>query len=903
MTDIKRGWSEPVEAVLDGLDTRRKGLTHEEVRHRRETHGTNSLPEAPRPSPLVRFARQFNNLLILVLIAAAGITAVLGHWIDTFVILAVVVINAVIGFVQEGRAESALAALRDMLAPNAAVLRDGERQTVPAADLVPGDIVLLDAGDKVPADLRLIETAGMTIEEAILTGESVPVQKGTEPVEPDAALGDRASMAFSGTMVSEGSATGVVTATGGETEIGRISGLVAGVETLTTPLIRQIGEFAKYLTSAILLLSAALLAFTTLVRGMAFDESFMIVVGLFVAAIPEGLPAVLTVTLAIGVQAMANRNAIIRRLPAIETIGSVSVICTDKTGTLTRNEMVVETVVTADGEHRITGDGYAPEGRVMREDAEVEAGPVLAGVGLVSGLCNGAALRTGADHDDEEDGEEAAASEGWHVEGDPMEGALLALAGKLGQPWRDRPSARDTIPFDARYRYMAVLHDTEDGQLILLKGAPEAVLERCDSQMTPEGARPIDRNWWQEQAERVASNGQRVLALARKEHAGDRLSHEDVEDGLTLLGLAGLIDPPRAEAIDAVAECHAAGIRVKMITGDHKGTAAAIGRQIGIENTDAVLTGADIDKFEDEALRDAAEATGVFARTSPEHKLRLVTALQSRGATVAMTGDGVNDAPALKRADAGIAMGQKGSQAAREASDLVLADDNFASIAAAVREGRTVYDNILKVITWTLPTNGGESLTIILAVLLGVALPVTPLQILWINMITAVALGLTLAFEPTEERAMERPPRPAAQKLLAGRLLWRVLFVSVLMVSGIFTIYGWAIGRGLPEEVARTIVVNTLVVMEIFYLFSVRYTHGTAFTWQGIVGTRAVLIGVGITILAQVAFTYLPFANLVFGSRPLGLIEGLAIIGAGVSLLILVEGEKYLAHKWVGASS
>ena len=904
MKDIDRSWSERAETVLDILDARREGLSRAEARRRLETHGPNSLPEAPRPSPLVRLARQFNNLLILVLIAAAAITAVLGHWIDTFVILAVVVINAVIGFVQEGRAESALEALRDMLAPDAAVLRDGERQTVPAAELVPGDIVLLEAGDKVPADLRLIEVASMSVEEAILTGESVPARKSVDPVEPGAPLGDRTSLAFSGTMVSEGSATGVVIATGGATEIGRISGLVAGVETLTTPLINEIDQFARYLTGVILVVSVALFGFMTFVRGTDVEAAFMIVVGLFVAGIPEGLPAVMTVTLAIGVQAMAKRNAIIRRLPVIETIGSVSVICTDKTGTLTRNEMVVDTVVTSDGVYSVSGEGYAPLGRIARAGAEVAPRGTLAELGLVACLCNGAALRDGAGG--EADGRNAgqpAGPGGWRVEGDPMEGALLALAGKLDQPWRDRPKARDTIPFDARYRYMAVLHDHDGRRLILLKGAPEAVLERCDTEMSQDGPRPLDARRWQERVDQLADEGRRVLALARKEHAGERLSHRDVEGGLTLLGVAGLIDPPRPEAIEAVAECHAAGIKVKMITGDHKGTATAIGRQIGLEDTDAVLTGAQIEDMDDDALREAVLRSGLFVRTSPEHKLRLVKALQAHGATVAMTGDGVNDAPALKRADAGIAMGRKGSQAAREASDLVLADDNFASIAAAVREGRTVYDNILKVIAWTLPTNGGESLVIILAVLLGLTLPVTPLQILWINMITAVALGLTLAFEPTEEGAMQRPPRPVGQKLLGGRLLWRVLFVSVLMAGGIFAIYGWALGRGLSEAAARTIVVNTLVVMEIFYLFSVRYIHGSSFTWQGVVGTRAVLIGVGVTVLAQLTFTYAPLAHLVFDSRSLGLVEGLMIVGAGVLLLVVVEVEKYLARRWMGVST
>ena len=574
--------------------------------------------------------------------------------------------------------------------------------------MVPGDIVLLEAGEKVPADLRLIETTGLRVEEAILTGESVPVEKSTDPVTADAAIGDRACMAFSGTLVAGGAGRGVVVATGGGTEIGHISGMLSRVETLTTPLVGQMDAFARWLTVLILLIAAVLLVYGYFVGHMPFADLFMAVVGLSVAAIPEGLPAVLTITLAVGVQAMARRHAIVRRLPAIETLGSVSVICTDKTGTLTRNEMMVTSVVTADHAYSVSGNGYALDGGIRLDDVDIDptGHALLIEIAETAALCNDAALHGHAD--------------GWRVEGDPMEGALQALAGKIMRNEADPFAAwtrTDSIPFDASHRYMAVLHHDHEGRaLIHVKGAPERIIAMCatNGRPTAEQCR-LDAGYWHRQVDAIAAQGQRVLALAVRSVLQEHLvlNTADLEGHLVLIGLVGLIDPPRAEAIAAVAECHGAGIRVKMITGDHAGTAAAIGRQIGLRNPDRVLTGADLETMSDAELAAVVVDTDIFARTSPEHKLRLVTALQSHGLTVSMTGDGVNDAPALKRADVGVAMGRKGSEAAKEASEIVLADDNFASIAAAVREGRTVYDNIKKVISWTLPTGAGEAMTII----------------------------------------------------------------------------------------------------------------------------------------------------------------------------------------------
>ncbi len=877
------------DVVLATLGVSSDGLSTAAAAERLSSVGPNTLPKAERRSVLLRFLAQFNNVLIYVLLGAAALTAALAHWIDTGVILAVVLANAIIGFIQEGRAEQAMDAIRQMLAPKSSVLRDGERRSIDSALLVPGDVVLLEAGEKVPADVRLLEAAGLRVEEAILTGESVPVDKRTKAVPPTAPIGDRSGMAFSGTLVAAGTGRGVVVATGGATEIGRISGLLSTVETLTTPLVRQMDGFARWLTILILLISAVLLVYGYFVGHMPFDELFMIVIGLAVAAIPEGLPAVLTITLAIGVQAMAGRNAIIRRLPTIETLGSVSVICTDKTGTLTRNEMTVATLVSASDSYSASGIGYAPEGAICLGQAEVDPGThaLLLEFALVSDLCNDAAVRS-------QDGV-------WRVEGDPMEGALKALAGKITRRgtnifpgWR----RLDTIPFDAAHRYMAVLHADPDGRAWMsAKGAPERLLEMCSAQLRADGqVEALDPAFWHARIEAIAALGQRVLALARRQAPGDQmlLNPADIEGHLVLVGLVGLVDPPRPEAIVAVAECHDAGIRVKMITGDHAGTAAAIARQIGLRNPDRVLTGADLEKMDDAQLAAVVVETDVFARTSPEHKLRLVTALQSHGLTVAMTGDGVNDAPALKRADAGIAMGLKGSEAAKEASDLVLADDNFASIAAAVREGRTVYDNIKKVISWTLPTNAGEAMTLIVALLLGLTLPITAIQILWVNLITAVTLGLALAFEPTEPGTMRRPPRRREEPLLTGNLIWHVAFVSMLFLAAVFGVYAYAIDKGYPTELARTMAVNMLVVLEIFHLFFIRNIYGTSLTWKALQGTPVIWACVIIITSAQFLVTYLPPLQHVFDTRAVPLLDGILIVAIGAVFFAVIESEKQL---------
>jgi magnesium-transporting ATPase (P-type) len=840
---------------------------------------------------------QFEHLLLQILLGAAVITAGIGHYTDAGVILAVVLVNALMGFIQEGKAEQAIRAIQHMLSSKATVLRSGSRLTVPAEMLVPGDVVLVEPGDRVAADLRLVRVKNLQVEEATLTGESVPVTKQADSVDDGAALGDRRSMAFSGTLVTYGQGMGIVVATGLETEIGRITSMIARVERIETPLLRHMNRFARTLTAAILVAAGALFTFGALVRNESPVEMFLAVVALAVAAIPEALPAVLTIAMAIGVQRMAARHAIIRRLPAVETLGSVSVICSDKTGTLTRNEMTVGTLVTADQTLEVSGVGYAPRGGFTHAGREVlpESRPCAMEAVRGAALCNDAALRQ--------------TQGAWGVDGDPMEGALLTLALKAGldpaQLQKQLPRT-DFIPFESERRYMATLHHDHHGNgFIYVKGAPERLVEMSRFQRTPAGGRaPLVSAHWLAHIDEMASRGQRVLAVAVKEVTADprTLETRDVESGLTLLALFGLIDPPREEAIAAVAECRAAGIRVKMITGDHAVTARAIADQLGFDNVSEALTGPEIEALPDDELVERASNVDVFARASPEHKLRLVQALQKRGAVVAMTGDGVNDAPALKRADVGVAMGIKGTEAAKEAAQVVLLDDNFASIANAVREGRTVYDNLKKTISFLLPINGGESLSIVVAILIGATLPITPLQILWVNMVSSLCLALALAFEPTEPDAMARPPRSPDEPLLSALVIWRVIFVSTLFLAGIFGMFEWALSQGADVERARTLAVNTLVAMEVFYLFSVRFLRTRSLTLHGFIGTPVVLAAIAAVVVLQLFFTYAPFMERFFETRPITVAEGWPAIAAGIAVFVILEIEKAIRRRWERAA-
>ncbi|MCV3736988.1 cation-transporting P-type ATPase [Rhizobium sp. TRM96647] len=880
----------PTDAVLARLGTSDEGLSADEAKRRLERCGPNQLPAPPPRHPLLRFLAQFNNTLIYFLLSAAVVAAIIGHVVDAAVIVGVVLVNAIVGFIQEGRAEEALNAIRDMIAPHARVLRGGRQHDIDARAIVPGDVVLMEAGDKAPADIRLLRARSLKVDEAILTGESVPAEKEERPAATEAALGDRHSMVFSGTLLATGQATGIVVATGAGTEIGRISTMIGGIRTLETPLLVQINRFGRIFTLVAMTTAAALMAFAMLVHAYPWADALMIVVALAVGVVPEGLPAVITITLAIGVRRMARRNAVVRRLPAVETLGAVSVICSDKTGTLTKNEMTARRIATSERESLVAGAGYAPEGVIGEGDTP----PNRSETELVRAalLCNDAQLV-------EADGR-------WSVLGDPMEGALVTLAMKAGlQPEAERSNrARiDEIPFDARHRFMATLNrDPAGGGRIFVKGAPERVLAMCARQAGGDaGATEMDLDaaYWRKRIAAAAANGERVLGLAAATApaALERLTFEDVETGLVFLGIVGFIDPPREEAMAAVADCRSAGIAVKMITGDHVDTAAAIARQLAIADDPKAMTGAEIDAVADAELGAVVEAVSVFARTSPEHKLRIVRALQNNGHVVAMTGDGVNDAPSLKQADVGIAMGRKGTEAAKEAAEMVLVDDNFASIVAAVHEGRTVFDNIRKVISWTVPTNGGETICVVLAILLGLSLPMSPVQILWINMILTVTLGLVLAFEPTEPNVMRRPPRGRNAPLVTGFLAWRILFVSILFTIGVFGIFEYAMRSGQGERVARTMVVNTLVVMEIFYLFNVRYLHMTSFNLKGVLGTPAVLGAIGVVVAAQLAFTYAPFMHALFDSAPVAIGDGVLIIAIGIVTMLVLEAEKALMRR------
>ena len=879
------------EAALDRLGVSADGLTMQQAGDRLREHGRNELPARKATPAWLRFIRHFKDPLILFLLVAGALALALGHGVDAVVIAAVVVVNAVVGYVQEGRAEQALSALRSMLAPTARVLRDGGRVALPVAELVPGDIVLLEAGDRVPADARLLHARGLRVDESVLTGESVTADKAEAPVAAGAAVSEQASMVYSGTLVAAGQASALVVATGPSTQIGRIGALLGGVSLLKTPLLEQMARFSRGFALLALVAAVLLFGFAVWMRDYAWLDALMIVVALAVGVVPESLPAVITITLAIGVRRMAARHAIVRRLPAVETLGATTVICSDKTGTLTRNEMTVRSLVTLAGRAQVEGGGYAPVGALVAQaggDAALAAAERLARIGL---LCNDAQLL-------ESDG-------AWRVDGDPMEGALLALAAKAGLDAASVRSAHprlDEVPFDAQYRFMATLHvaGEDGGALVCVKGAPEQLLALSSHQLDRDGnVEQVQEHGWLHAIAEAGAQGQRVLGFAtrRVPQVPESFAPADV-NGLVFVGIMGFIDPPREEAIRAVAECRAAGITVKMITGDHAGTATAIARQLALADDPQVVTGAQLEDIGDAELVDLAGRATVFARATPEHKLRIVRALQSRGETVAMTGDGVNDAPALKQADIGIAMGNKGTEAAKEASEMVLADDNFASIAAAVHEGRAVYDNIRKVIAWTLPTNGGEALAVVLAIVLGTVLPMSAPQILWVNMVLGITLGLVLAFEPPEPGVMQRPPRRRVAPLISPFMLWRIGLVSVLFTAGAYGIFAWATARGLDVPTARTMVVNTFCVMEIFYLFSVRYLHATSFSLRGLRGTPAVLWAIIAVVIAQLLFTYLPWMQMLFDTRAIPLVEGLGVLLTGPLLLVVLEIEKGLLRRW-----
>ncbi len=875
--------------VVRRLDSRTdSGLDAAEAKRRLEKYGPNSLPEAAKQGPFMRLLLQFNNVLVYVLLGAGFIKAMMGLWLDASVILGVVILNALLGFVQEGRAEKALDSIRGMLSAEARTVRGGEPRMVPAEALVPGDVVLLESGDRIPADLRLADVKNLRTEEAALTGESVPADKSTAAVAANATVGDRAGMAFSGTLVVSGRATGVVVGTGSDTELGRINQMLAGVSALETPLLRQIKKFGSAITAVILVVSALIFAFGHWVREMPFVELFQAVTGIAVSAIPEGLPALITITLAIGVQRMARRNAIIRRLPAVETLGSVSRICSDKTGTLTLMEMMVVSAVTAESAYQVTGDGYANEGQVLLDGRPAGDDRVLELIGRVSMLCNDSELR-------QEEGT-------WKVEGDPTEGALYPFASKLGLERRAEQAAAprvDAIPFESEHRFMATLHGSSGGaQVLFVKGAPEVILDHCDRQETKRGEHaPIDRDHWMKASDRLAGNGERVLALAWLDDPGvtaGSLGPEDLPKHLVLLGLIGLLDPPRKEAIEAIKECHGGGIRVTMITGDHKITAAAIAKMLGIGDGTTALTGAEIEGTDNATLQERVRDCDVFARASPEHKLRLVKAIKANKQIVAMTGDGVNDAPALKKADIGVAMGIKGTEVTKEAAAMVLADDNFASIAAAVREGRTVYNNIEKAMLFMLPTNIAQALVIMAAIFVGFTSPITAPQILWVNMVTSVALGLVISFEPHELDVMQRPPRAVDRPIVDAFGIWRIVFVGALLLALTLGAFFWAKSQDASDDLARTLAVNALVIGQVFYLLNSRYKLDSSLSLRAHLGNSYLPLGIGAVVVLQLLFTYAPPLQALFHTESMPLRYWPPLFVGGFLFFLVVEAEKFI---------
>jgi len=899
-----------------------QGLDPGEAALRLQRFGRNCITRIPRVHWARRLLGQFRSELVLVLLGAVVVTAFLGEWVDASVILAVVLVNAIVGFVQESRAAAAIEALSHALGVSARVLRAGTKQRIPASELVPGDIVLLEAGDSVPADLRLLALRECTIDESALTGESIAIEKRREALDPSTVLADRACMAYAGTVVARGQATALVIATGDGSEIGRISGLVAAADVLATPLTRRISEFSRLLTWMILLV-AMLMFFVGLLRGASAMSTFMAAVALAVGAIPEGLPAVITVTLAIGVHRMAARRAIIRKLPVVEALGSTTVICSDKTGTLTENRMTVQRVWAGGVEHAVSGAGDDPDsGEIVGRGTGVDP-PAMRACLRAGALANDATLRRDGDR--------------WHFDGDPTEVAILVAAAKAGIDSealrRERPLI-DAIPFESDRQYMATLH--ADGSaaapeggahLAVAKGSVERMLEMCDSMMEADGAVvAIDRHRIRAEADRLSREGLRLIACAHEPRPAQerRLDAASFGGSLVFLGVVGMIDPPRKAAQSAIERCRRAGIRVKMITGDHPGTAQAIAGMLGLLDAPRdgasapddskgssasaatgaaaprVVTGAELALIGDAELPSMAEEVDVFARMTPEQKLRLVKALQSRGHVVAMTGDGVNDAPALRQADVGVAMGLGGTEAAKEASDMVLADDDFATIEAAVEEGRGVFDNLSKFIIWTLPTNGGTAMIILVAVLLGEALPILPVQALYVNLTTALLLGLTLAFEPHERDLMDRPPRDPARPIVTYELFMRTGLMTLLICGLGFGLFEWALRRGMSEPEARTLVVSGVIWCQMFYLFNCRsLLRGV---WSvGWFTNPWVWLGASTMAVVQFAFAHWAPLQRLFESAALDAVAwGLVIAGAGVVAMI-VGFEKWARRQFAAA--
>ncbi|MEN9518971.1 MAG: hypothetical protein RLZZ381_1559 [Cyanobacteriota bacterium] len=919
--ESKKWHSNSVRELSHYLETNLEtGLTSTQVKPRQERYGANELKSKPTKNPIIRFLEQFNQPLLYILLIAGAVKAFLGEWVSAWVIWAVTLINAIIGFVQEAKAESAIAALASAVQTETTICRNGKKLRVNSTELVPGDLVLLASGDKVPADLRLVEVKNLQINESALTGESVAVEKTTQLFESDTPLAERSNMAYAGSFVTSGQGRGIVVAIAEETETGRISQLMENQTNLTTPLTRKFDKFSR--TLLYIILGVATFTFAVgLGYGNSWVSMFEAAVALAVSAIPEGLPAVVTVTLAIGVSRMARRHAIIRKLPAVETLGSATVICSDKTGTLTENQMTVQAIYAGGQNYSVSGTGYAPEGKIFlpieksknnlnhknTNASHLNNEHLKSQIALLE--CLKAGLLCNDSHLEVQEGE-------WVVVGDPTEGALIAAANKVGFTQSDLEETMprlDVIPFESEYQYMATLHPKElttditstlaevgshhnsSLKTIYVKGSVEAILPRCQQMLDTQGNfHPLQPEGIQAEVERMAQQGLRVLALGKKSVSASHnsLNHSDIATELVFLGLQGMIDPPRQEAIKAVRACQSAGIQVKMITGDHAVTARAIASQMGLQQQGEVLafTGRKLTQMNQLELTNAATDGVVFARVAPEQKLRLVETLQATGKVVAMTGDGVNDAPALKQADIGIAMGKAGTEVAKEAADMILTNDNFASIKAAVEEGRTVYRNLLKAIAFILPVNGGESMTIVISVLLARALPILSLQVLWLNMINSIAMTVPLAFEPRSSRTMEQPPRPANEPLLDRPLLLRILVISLFNWLLIFGVFEWINTTTGNIDLARTMAIQALVAGRIFYLLSisqlgVALVAGISGRTEKLTDAPAIVIGIVSTIVLQVIFSQSNVMNNLFSTAPLNSNQWLICLLIGLPII------------------
>ncbi len=866
----------------------RRGLQEKEAEERSVRDGPNELPRSKPRSAVLRFLDQFKAPLVVILLISAAVTIILGGVADAMVILGVVMLNAVIGFIQEGKAVRELSALNASVVTPATVIRDGVPRRVDSTELVLGDLIQLEAGDRVPADLRIVRSRDLQADESPLTGESTSVEKRATSVAPTASLADRSCMLYASTTVTYGSGYGVVVATATDTEIGQISQMMDETAALMTPLTKKIERFSTALLWGIVALAVITFAIGIL-RGLPVYDMVLASVALAVGAIPEGLPAAVTIILAIGVARMAKRKAIIRQLPAVETLGSTTVICSDKTGTLTQNQMTVTGVVTAASRYSVSGSGFEPVGTISTAtgyDPE-DSDAALTWLARAGSLCGLADVH-------EHDGR-------WEAVGDPTEAALVVLAMKVGddrQALEARFPQLDVIPFSSDTRFMATLHANGDGRFIAMKGSVETVLSKCNTEMQGDG------NLSPLQADRVLSamadyteRGHRVLAVAVKQDAAPdaHLDTEHVEGGFSFCGMVAMIDPPRPEVREAIEQCAAAGIAVKMVTGDHVATARAIARDLGMAAPDGTLhaySGTDLEELDEAEFHQAARDGVVFARVSPEQKLRLVQSLQEHhDNVVAMTGDGVNDAPALRRADIGVAMGISGTDVAKDAADMVLTDDNFVTIVNAVREGRIVFGNLLKFIVWSLPTNIGEGLVILTAIALGLDLPVAPVQLLWVNMTTAVILGMPLAFEAGRTDIMELAPRDPGAALLSNVYIIRTFAVGAMLLMGAFSVFSLELEMNGDLDVARTAAANCLVLMEAFYLFNCRQL--TLRQRSEATGTNPYLwVGIAITLGLQVMFVYAPFMQELFHTAPVSPLSWLITAGFGVVLAVLVEIEK-----------